>query len=425
MEKIRIGLLHFSAPPVLGGVEVIMGEMANLFVNNGYPTSLIVARGDDEYDSDLLQFKRIEELDSKYPENQDIHEKVMQGKDVQQQFDAYKELILHKLDKALEDVDVCLIHNALVKDLNLPLVAAIRELAEKYSDSKTFVNWIHDASYMGYKKPEWAGKKDEFPWKLITEYDPNIVNVAISSERRRQTAELYSIPDDQIEVIGNGIDIPKFLEVDPEIAKLWERFNLYDRDFVLFLPARIVHRKNVELGIRLTEEINNFGYTCSFIVTGKPSLHLGRRESYYKRMRELIEQRDLDDYIIFLYEKFTDSDGNRLEVTDKRIRDLYRMADALLYPSYEEGFGLPVLEASLYRIPAICSKIRPLLDFENFDMLYIKPQGDPEAEAHEVMEFINCCQGFEFRKRVFTEYRWIKVFERDIEPFIQKVYKGE
>ena len=45
---------------------------------------------------------------------------------------------------------------------------------------------------------------------------------------------------------------------------------------------------------------------------------------------------------------------------DAVIADFYRLADALLMPSREEGFGIPVLEAGLSRLPIFCADIPPL-----------------------------------------------------------------
>ena len=44
-------------------------------------------------------------------------------------------------------------------------------------------------------------------------------------------------------------------------------------------------------------------------------------------------------------------------VQDDTMRDLYLLSDCLLFPSRQEGFGLPVLEAALHRMPIWCGDI--------------------------------------------------------------------
>jgi glycosyltransferase involved in cell wall biosynthesis len=41
------------------------------------------------------------------------------------------------------------------------------------------------------------------------------------------------------------------------------------------------------------------------------------------------------------------------------IESIYRMADAVVFPSETEGRGLPIIEASASGIPIICSQYRP------------------------------------------------------------------
>jgi glycosyltransferase involved in cell wall biosynthesis len=46
-------------------------------------------------------------------------------------------------------------------------------------------------------------------------------------------------------------------------------------------------------------------------------------------------------------------------VTDKKLVNLYRNATALIYPSYYEGFGLPIIEALSCGCPVLCDRNLP------------------------------------------------------------------
>ena len=44
----------------------------------------------------------------------------------------------------------------------------------------------------------------------------------------------------------------------------------------------------------------------------------------------------------------------------KSSRIFIRVADALFFPSREEGFGIPLIEAAFSHLPAFCADIPPL-----------------------------------------------------------------
>lgn len=74
--------------------------------------------------------------------------------------------------------------------------------------------------------------------------------------------------------------------------------------------------------------------------------------------------------------------GVRLEESpsDERLADLYRRALALVYPSYMEGFGLPVAEAMASGCPVVASDLGCIREFAGDAPLYAPP-GDAGALA--------------------------------------------
>ncbi|MFN8477283.1 MAG: glycosyltransferase [Kouleothrix sp.] len=69
------------------------------------------------------------------------------------------------------------------------------------------------------------------------------------------------------------------------------------------------------------------------------------------------------DTVIFLYEQYCDANGLPRPVSDAMLADLFRLADALLFPSAYEGFGIPIIEAELAGIPIFCSDIAPFREY--------------------------------------------------------------
>ena len=68
------------------------------------------------------------------------------------------------------------------------------------------------------------------------------------------------------------------------------------------------------------------------------------------------------------------------DVDDETLSALYRLAGALLYPSFAEGFGLPVLEAMVHGTPVVTSKGTATAEVAGGAALLVDP-GDPDAIA--------------------------------------------
>src|SRR6202041_1568791 len=66
-------------------------------------------------------------------------------------------------------------------------------------------------------------------------------------------------------------------------------------------------------------------------------------------------------------------------VSDSEMPSLYRIADALVFPSVKEGFGLVVLEAMASGVPVVTSRIAPFTEYLGAgDVLWCDPY-DPAS----------------------------------------------
>ena len=72
-------------------------------------------------------------------------------------------------------------------------------------------------------------------------------------------------------------------------------------------------------------------------------------------------------------------------VEDDALPQLYKNATALLFPSFYEGFGLPVVEALSMGCPVIISNITCLLELKSYGVSYTNPT-NPHELAHEMLK---------------------------------------
>jgi len=73
---------------------------------------------------------------------------------------------------------------------------------------------------------------------------------------------------------------------------------------------------------------------------------VGREDYFYKNLKQKVSKLHMDDHIRFLG-----------AVDDTKLASLYTEAEALVFPSQMEGFGLPALETLAYNCPVIVSDI--------------------------------------------------------------------
>ncbi len=72
-------------------------------------------------------------------------------------------------------------------------------------------------------------------------------------------------------------------------------------------------------------------------------------------------------------------------VPDSQLQQLYREAHALVFPSWYEGFGLPVLEAMRQGCPVICSDTSSLPEVGGEAVRYVQP-GNPGSIAEAMLQ---------------------------------------
>jgi len=123
-------------------------------------------------------------------------------------------------------------------------------------------------------------------------------------------------------------------------------------DILLLHPTRLVRRKNVERGLAVTAELACPRASGGISGDGAPDPHQAAGADYAEELRRKRAELELEKEVFFLGENFA--------VTKADLVALYALADALFFPSRQEGFGLPLLEAALHRLPIFCVDLAPM-----------------------------------------------------------------
>ena len=165
-----------------------------------------------------------------------------------------------------------------------------------------------------------------FPATLVARRAAEIITV--SEATKRDITRILALPDDRVHVVHEAPS-PQFgppanrlaLEMVRRTSRLPERFILH--------VGTLEPRKNLIRLLRaFAQNRRDVGAAHSLVLAG----NRGWRD---ERIFAAIERLGLQDSVRFVG-----------YVPDEVLVGLYRLADALVYPSLYEGFGLPVVEAT-------------------------------------------------------------------------------
>jgi len=408
-----IAIVHYSAPPIIGGVETVMRAHTELLLSAGHKVVILAGRG-NTFDK-RAPLIRMPLLDSTHPDILAVGKELAQGV-VSEHFVELRSAVEHELRDQLGDADVCIVHNAFTLHKNLPLTAALCNLSA--DRLVQMVAWCHDVAWTN---PQYLpALYDGEPWNLLKRPAPGVRYVAVSRDRAGQLATLWGQDGPPMIQIPNGVDGPAFLRLGPTAQRLAERLALWHQDLVLLLPARLTRRKNIELAIRTTASLVARGIKVCLLVTGPPGPHNVTNIHYVRQLDELRRSLAVERQVILLYLE-RDAAGRPMRIGDRVVADLYALSDALLFPSKQEGFGIPVLEAALARMPAFYSDIEPLRELAGDDAHFFALDSSPQAIADQIEDWMRNDRIYRLRRRVIQRYTWQAVYVNHIEPLLMEI----
>ena len=185
--------------------------------------------------------------------------------------------------------------------------------------------------------------------------------IAISQAGREDLVADLGIRRDRIDVTPLAVDPPApgaRGAVDGD--GLRRRLGLGPEPVVLCVAQKRAH-KNLEAAV---EAIARLTVPAQLVLPGSPNAYEGK-------LRELAAARGAADRVRFCG-----------WVSDEDLEGLYGIADALLFPSLMEGFGLPVLEAMARDVPVACSNVSALPEVAGDAALLFDPHAhDQIADA--------------------------------------------
>ncbi|HEV3272203.1 MAG TPA: glycosyltransferase family 4 protein [Candidatus Methylacidiphilales bacterium] len=334
----KIALLHYSTWPEMGGVENVVRDQANMLVNAGHEVQVLAGSGRDAGEG--WKFVPMPQLAPDFDLNKTVRAVLERGQS-DQNFSQYRSMLAGVLEAALAGVDVTFVHNIFTMHSNLACTQALHDLASR----RRMIAWTHDltATNSDFALPN----PTQPPWNLMRTSSRDVTYVA-TSDLRAAEIKAHLKPTVEPGVIPNMVDPARLFGLTREIREVLPALEIPWRDFVFLLPARVMVRKNIDFAIEVVKKLREQGRNPLLLVTGAKVPDSPASEHYGAFLRQSLPE-DLRAHVYFISDYFA--------VRDATLRDLYLLSDCLLFPSRQEGFGLPVLEAAMHRMPVWCHDI--------------------------------------------------------------------
>ncbi|HET7143311.1 MAG TPA: glycosyltransferase [Anaerolineales bacterium] len=407
----NIAILHYSVPSVVGGVESVVAHHARLMAADGHAVRLIAARGESL--NEQIPLTIIPLADSRHARVAKMKEQLDRG-EVTNDFEALRDELAEQLRAALTGVEILIAHNVCSLNKNLALTAALHQLhTSAPRNFPRLILWHHD---LAWTTPRYISElHDGYPWNLLKTAWLNAVQVTVSDMRQSELADLMSINTSMIAVVPNGVDVKEFLKLEEQTQNYVARLELLEASPLLLLPVRITPRKNIELALHVLSYLHKYYPDAQLVVTGPLGPHNPANVAYFDKLRSLRQQLELTASAHFLAEL---TDGY---IPDAVIFDFYRLADLLFLPSWEEGFGIPLLEAGLASMPIFCSDIPPLRKLGGDHAIYFPPSEDPEMVCSLIVENIVGNSVLAMKTNVRFRHTWERVYTAKIAPMLKEL----
>jgi len=227
------------------------------------------------------------------------------------------------------------------------------------------VSMVHDVAYLRY--PEHLQPRIRAFYKKwmprYLSYTDHIITVSEFS--KSEIIAGYNIPADKISVVYNGIT-SAYKPVSEEQKKITRERYTNGRPYFVYLGA-IHPRKNILTLVKAFEHFKSAGPSDhQLVLAGRASWHT---EEVFKAIAQ---------------SQWKDSIHLPGYIATADATTLVASAEAMIYPSLYEGFGLPLVEAMACGVPVICSNVSSLPEVAGDAALLFDPY-DVEHLSHHMI----------------------------------------
>ena len=230
--------------------------------------------------------------------------------------------------------------------------------------------------------------------------------IAVSEHTKRDVMRVFGLPPEKVDVVYSGLDSQFMPPPAAEIEAFRERHGLPEK-FILYLGT-IEPRKNLSALIRAYAKVHPAGVKLVCV---------GGRGWMYQDVFQTVEELRLSRDVIF--------PGF---LPDDDLPFWYSAAQAFVYPSSYEGFGLPVIEAMACGVPTITTNASSLPEAAG-DAALLVPPDDSAALANALAQLLGDktlqAELAERGQRHAAKFTWEKAARETVEVYAKALHLPE
>ena len=210
---------------------------------------------------------------------------------------------------------------------------------------------IHDLIFL--RHPEFYNPIDVrlYTWKFRRTLREATHIIAISECTRRDIIEFGQVSPDRISLIYQSCAQRFGAETDAAMLQQVAHHYQLPQRFILNVGT-IEARKNV---LQAVQALPYLPSDVSLVIIGRPT-------PYTQQVVAFAQRHQLQQRVRVLH-----------GVPDEHLPALYAMAEAFVYPSVYEGFGIPIIEAIRCGLPVVACSGSCLEEAGGPDSIYVKP----------------------------------------------------
>ena len=229
---------------------------------------------------------------------------------------------------------------------------------------------IHMKTMMAFTKPESLGIGPRVYRRLNYQRSVRLADAVVvnSSSARAEIDQYLELDPQKVSMIYEAVDHDIFKPGDREVARAYVATLGISRSFVLFVSS-LWRYKNCDGLLRAWRLARHELEGRQLVIVGAE-----REQQYAAELHELVVELGIADDVVFV--------GG---LPNEETAHFYRAADLLVYPSFNETFGLPILEAMACACPVVTSNISSMPEIAGGAALLADPH-DPGSLARAIID---------------------------------------
>ncbi len=217
--------------------------------------------------------------------------------------------------------------------------------------------------------------------------------ITMADFTKNEIVDKFKVAEKKVKVVYEGVT--KLEDNNVEID--FKKYGI-EKKFVLYVGNAYPH-KNLEF---LIQAFSDFKEDYQLVLIGK-------RDYFYQRLAKLIQDLGLEKKVILTG-----------YISDEKLAEFYKNAQAYIFPSLSEGFGLPPLEALQFKLPVLSSNYSCLPEILEDAVLYFNPQD--QADFLEKLNKIINDQELRGKliinsQKLFLKYDWQKTAKETLKIY--------